>query len=402
MGTERARRLAAPLALIALGLQATALLLMIPNSRVLSIDALGFNGVGGVVLGITYPALGWLVTSRRPGNAIGWLFLAIGLSQAGTSFVNQYTGLVYLVGVGAPFGELASWLGMFSWVPGFVLLFVAVLLFPDGSLPSRRWRPVVWLFAVAMVLQIVPTAVGAWAYRGPDLASPTFSPDPATDPLIGLAETLANVGQLLVLAAAVAALAGLVVRFRRSGSLERLQIRWFGLAAAIEVALLLLVTSNVVKLAFPFDELAALLVIPLMPIAMATAILRYRLFELDRIISRTVAWTLVTAMIVAVFGIGVVGLQALLAGFTQGQTLAVAGSTLLAFALFAPVRRRVQAAVDRRFDRSRFDGRQAVDAYSERVRDEVDLEALLEDMLLTTHGTVRPRTTAIWLRGAEK
>jgi hypothetical protein len=396
---RRARRLAAPLGLLALGVQVSALLLMIPNSASYGIPSLGFNGVGGVVLGLTYPVLGWLVTSRRPENPIGWLFLAIGLSQATTSFVSQYTLFVYTVQPSAPFGDIASWMGMWTWVPGYVLLFVVILLFPDGSLPSRRWRPVLWLAALAMGLSVGAQAVGSWSYRGPVLLSPDFTPDPTGSPLVAVCLALVNIGQTLVLPVAVGALAGMVVRFRHSGPLERLQIRWFALAAVVEVALLL--ATSYVQLRFPIDEITALLVVPLVPIATAVAILRYRLYELDRIISRTLAWALVTAVIVTVFGLGVVGLQAILAGVTQGQTLAVAASTLLAFALFQPVRRRVQAAVDRRFNRARYDAERTAAAFAGRLRGEVALEAVEADLMATAQRSMDPRGTGLWLREAQ-
>ena len=194
----------------------------------------------------------------------------------------------------------------------------------------------------------------------------------------------------------IAAIGAVVVRFRRADGIEHQQIKWFAAAGALELGLLLLTTR--VMLPYPFDLLAAVAIVPLVPIAMAVAILHYRLYEIDRLISRTIAWTLVTATLAVVFVSLVAALETILAPFAKGNTLAVAASTLVAFALFQPVRRRVQRAVDRRFDRAWYDGQRAVDAYAERVRNEVDLTVLRTSLAATANEAVRPTGAALWLR----
>ena len=158
------RRLATALAIWALAMTAGALVLMVPNSSGTSLEYLGFNGVGGLMLGTIYPILGWLIATRRPENRIGWMFLVIGLSQAASGFVSEYAIYGLLTRPGAlPFAEIAAWIGVWVWVPGFVLLFVTILLFPDGRLPSRRWRPVLWVAWVGAGLALVPNAVAPGA-----------------------------------------------------------------------------------------------------------------------------------------------------------------------------------------------------------------------------------------------
>lgn len=390
------RRLAAVLAAIALALEAVSLVLLIPNSTVTSLQQLGFNGVGGAVAGATYPLVGWLIASRRPRNPIGWIFLAVGLSQAGTAVAGQYAlyGLVTNAGA-VPLADVASWINAWLWVPGFVLLFVVVLVFPDGTLPSRRWRIVPWTAAIAILMTIVAQAIGTWGYRGLTLMAPPPS-DTSGDPLLTACLAVATVGSMLVVPVGLASVAGIVVRFRRSGAVERHQIKWFAAGATMEVGFLLL--TSFVTLTYPFDVMVSALVVPLVPIATAVAILRYRLYEIDRIISRTVGWAASTALVVGLFGLGLVVLESLLAGVTQSSTLAVAGSTLAAFAAFQPIRRRVQSFVDRRFDRARYDAARIGGTFAARLRGQVELGAVEAELVATTTSALRPTGAGLWLR----
>ena len=180
--------------------------------------------------------------------------------------------------------------------------------------------------------------------------------------------------------------ASLLLRFRRSHGVERQQLRWFLLATASFLVTLVTTFATGIEGLF----VVALAAAAGIPVAAGIAILRYRLYEIDRLISRTIGWAVVTAILVAVFVGGVVILQAVLAPVTQENTLAVAVSTLVAFALFQPLRRRVQRAVDRRFDRARYDGQQMADVFAERLRDQVDLEGLEHDLAATVDGTLRP------------
>ena len=187
------------------------------------------------------------------------------------------------------------------------------------------------------------------------------------------------------------------MRFHRGSAVERKQLKWFG--SVLVLALLMLLTTFVVPA--PYDQLAwvvASLSIGLVPIAIGIAVLRYRLYEIDRLISRTIGWALVTGLLVGAFALLVLGSSAVLEPLTGGNTLAVAGSTLVVALLFAPVRSRVQRAVDRRFDRSRYDGERTLAAFGERLRDEVDLATIRADVLATVETSVRPSRVGLWLR----
>jgi len=383
------------LAIWALAMTASALVLMVPNSSGTSLEYLGFNGVGGLMLGTIYPILGWLIATRRPENRIGWMFLVIGVSQAASGFVSEYAiyGLITKPGA-VPLAEIAAWIGTWIWVPGFVLLFVTILLFPDGRLPSRRWRPVLWVAWIAAALVLVPDAVAAWGYRGVNLLS-NATVDPGNDLLMTIYGASSAVGQVLIILVGLAAVGAVATRYRHTNSVERQQIKWLAVAAVVEVGVLVLM--NFVTLPFPVDVISALLITPLVPVAIGIAILRYRLYEIDRLVSRTLGWAIVTAVLVATLVVGIGLLQAVLAPFTKENTIAVAASTLIAFALFQPLRRRVQRAVDRRFDRERYDQQGLVDAFAERVRSDVDLMSLGTSLAATAELAVRPAGSTVWL-----
>jgi hypothetical protein len=346
---------------------------------------------GQLSLGVSFAVVGWLVASRRSGNPLGWLYLVIGVSQVGNSFATavSYFGLVIAPGT-VPFADVLSWVGMWSWVPGFGLLVsFALLLFPDGRLPSPRWRPVAVGAVIAMVFLAMPIAIAAWPMRGIALtaASPKVS---------DLADQLQFIGLVLMAAVGVASIASIVVRFRRADGLERRQLSWFLWAAAVEI--LFVVGSGFVSYPPVVWLLGSLFISPLLPVAIGVAIFRYRLYEIDRIISRTIAWLLVSAILLTAFAAVILVLQGLLAPMTRDNTIAVAASTLLTAALFAPVRLRIQRPVDRWFNRARYNARVTTDGFAVRVRDEVDLTTLRGDLVTTADEAVRPMFAAVWLR----
>ncbi len=389
-----ARRLATLLAGLSLAALVATLALMVKNVVGRPLTDYGANGVLGLVASATYPIVGWLIASRRPGNPIGWIMLAVGLSQSAEALATNYA--VYgleTAHVSIPLVDLAAWVQVWAWAPGFLLLGITVLLFPDGELPSPRWRPVPWIAGLALLLMILPEAAVAWGARGQVLLE-GWGPA-ANDAPIVAADMLQTAGALLSALVALAAIASVIVRFRRSTGIEREQLKWFAYGSVSEVAILALALTRIVP--SPVDMILAALVAPLVPIAIGIGILRYRLYEIDRIISRTLGWAIVTGLLVAVFLGAAVLLQAVLARFTNDNTIAIAASTLVAFALAQPLRRRVQRAVDRRFDRARYDGQQTLDAFAEHVRSSVDL-GTLSAMLATTAGeAVRPAGSVVWL-----
>jgi hypothetical protein len=358
--------------------------------------------VGGFVLGAAFPIVGWIIASRRPGNAIGWIFLAIGLSQALDTFNGQYSTYGLLTNPGSlPFAAEAAWAATWDWAPGYVLLLtLSVLLFPDGRLPSARWRPVIWMTPLVLLLIAVPTAIATWPYRGVTLTGYS-GPINSSDPAVNLAGSLQLMGLVLSVIVALASVTGLIVRFRRSRGIERQQLKWFTFAGAIEI---LIIASTPFLLGIapgigPLISVAEVFFAPLLPIAAGIAILRYRLYDIDRIISRTLAYAVLTAILAGVYLAGFLGLQSVLAPFTaNGGPVAVAASTLVVFALFQPVRRRIQGAVDRRFYRSRYNAQREIESFAARVRDEVEVDRLAGAISTTLERTMQPASASIWLR----
>ena len=396
MSDRATRRLVTLLAGFSLAMVTVTLVLIPSNIGAPGVSPLGFNGVGGIVLAITYPIVGWLVASRQRRNPIGWVFLVVGLSGAVTGISAQYAifGLVTRPG-SLPLADVLAWVGVWSWVPGFLLLFVVLLLFPDGRPPSRRWWAVLWFTGAVGALLLVPTAIAAWGYRGPALLR-DIPPDLSRDPLIAAFVAISTVASLLMVVVGVASITSLIVRFRRSAPVARQQIKWVAAAGLIQVGLL--VATNFVTLPAPFDVLAAILVVPLVPIAIGIAILRYRLYDIDRIISRTVSYGAVTGILALVFVGTILVSQTVLASFFSGNSVAVAASTLVVAALFQPLRRRVQSVVDRRFNRSRYDAERTVAAFSVRLRDEVDLADVDAAIRAVVSQTVAPAAVGLWMR----
>jgi len=354
-----------------------------------------------LVVVVTVSGVGAFLAVRVPGNVIGWMLLAsgmlfgYGILSGGYAYrsIDDPAGLW-------PATALLGWLNNLLFLPPVMIVVVAVpLVFPDGRLLSPRWR---WV-AAALAIGTLAAGVRPALAPGPmgDLGIDNPFGQPALQSAVGAIDTLAALTALPVF---VASMASVVVRYRRGGPIERHQLKWLIAVTALAAASLpfafvggtlgLTVAANAAWFV-GFVAIAAL------PIAIGIAILRYRLFEIDRIISRTLGWAIVTGVLVAVFAGAVVLLQAALAPFTQENTIAVAASTLIAFALFQPLRLRVQHAVDRRFDRARYDGQRTVDAFAERVRNEVDLGTLRTSLSATASGAVRPAGVGVWLRGVD-
>ena len=386
--------MATTLALLTTALTVGAVTLYFANTAKAELQPLGFNGVASLILVVTLPSIGWLIASPRRENRIGWMLLAIGFFYALTQFSTTYAAYGLVADPGSlALADVMSWLTILTWVPAFMLFILLLLFFPDGRLPSRRWRPVVWIAGAALVVMLVPDAIAMWPYRGPLLLA-TDGLIHTNDPAPAIAGLLLGVGLILTLAVAVAGAAAVVIRFRRSVGTEHQQIKWFASAAVVEVAAIFVTTWVVFPP--PFDALAALLIAPLIPIAVGVAILRYRLYDIDRIISRTVSYGAVTAILAGVFVGTILVSQTVLASFFSGSS--VAASTLVVAALFQPLRRRVQSIVDRRFNRSRYDAERTVAAFGARLRDEVDLANICSEVRLVVAATVEPVTVEVWIR----
>jgi hypothetical protein len=395
MSPRASRTVATTVALLALALEAAACVLVVRDVAATGV-ALAGNTVAALLLGASFPVVGWLIASRRRENRIGWMLLAVGVVFALVTFSGAHAqdGLVAEPG-SLPLADVTAWLSTLAWVPAWTLVMLLLLLYPDGRLPSRRWRPILWIAAASAVLMLVPNAIAEWPYRGLALLTGVSPSTPALD----TASLLQVVGLLLSLVVAVAGAGALVIRFRRSAGMERQQIKWFASAAVVEVAMLFVMSGGL--LPATFDSLVAIISAPLIPFAIGVAILRYRLYEIDRIISRTVSYAVVTGILALVFVGTILVSQTVLSRFLSGNSVAVAASTLVAAALFQPLRRRVQSVVDRRFNRSRYDAEQTIAAFGARLRDEVDLDVLRADLLATVARSVDPSRLAVWLRDGE-
>ena len=346
-----------------------------------TIGALGFIGI---------PVVGALIASRLPTNPYGWIWCATGLAA----------------GISAVGGPLVSFVGGPGWVGwladgwGFVtlaaLLVFVFLLFPTGRLPTQRWR---WLARAAVTLAVLLVLLAPFFYDPGDPATATpWAPHGAAGRFLRQA---AFVGVYVLLGGVLLAMVSLVLRFRRASPEQRRQLTWFVYATVVNALILIFATA--------LDLLPGLLSATvnaagflLLPVAVGIAMLRYRLFEIDRIVSRTVSYGLLTAVLVGVYFLVVAVLRALLEPLTGSSTLAVAGSTLAMAAVFNPARRRLQEAVDRRFDRARYDAGRAVDAFAARLRSQVDLDEITTGLCDTVTATVAPGRVSVWLRPAER
>jgi hypothetical protein len=349
--------------------------------------------VGAIILvTVSAATVGAVLASLRSHHPVGWLLLGVGLTLNLSLLVQSYVKYGLLARPGSLPG--ARYLAGFTdstsviWLScaGFVLL-----LTPTGSLPSPRWR---WWARVAAA---APVAMVVGSVVQPDPLAPDYHGNPLAVPALArLLAVLAVAGVVIVPVSLLAGAGSLVVRFRRARGVERLQLRWLAYAAALAAGLLLVALVTAFVLAKDEVVLASLaLGMALLPLATGAAILRYRLYDLDRIISRTLAYGLLTVLLGGGYAGMVLGLGQLLG---QDSSLVVAGATLVVAAVFQPARRRIQLAVDRRFNRRRHDAAQTIAAFGARLRDQVDLITLTGELLATVDQTMQPTQASLWLR----
>jgi hypothetical protein len=349
--------------------------------------------VGAVILAtVSTAAVGALLASRRPRHPVGWLLLGIGLGLAASALVEPYVkyGLIVRPGSlpGARYLVGLSYVTTLVWLScaGFVLL-----LTPTGRLPSPRWR---WWARLAAAAPVVTTLASVVQ---PDPLAPDWYGNPLAVPALSRVLVIPAVaGVVVVLASLPVGAASLVGRFRHARGVERQQLRWLALAAILGALLLLVALVAGFVLSEDGVVLTSLaLCVALLPLATGAAILRYRLYDLDRIISRTLAWTLLTLLLTLAYAAVVLGLGRLP---PQNSNLGVAAATLAVAALFQPLRRRVQQAVDRRFNRPRHDAARLIEAFGARLRDQVDLDAVGGELLAVVDQTMQPTRASLWLR----
>ena len=360
--------------------------------------ALGTSDVPAFVLAtLSATTVGALLASRRPRHPVGWLLLGLGLPVALSGVATGYANYGLMARPGSlPGADLAAVYHGVSILGALTCLQFVLLLTPTGSLPSPRWRWWAWFVGGAAVVALVTAML--LPLDPPYQAVPNPMVVPA---LAGLLRSVGGVAWILTALGPVVAAGSLLLRFRRARGVERQQLRWLALAAALAAAVVV-VTALALALGLVGDSGNDLLlgwvsavVLGLMPLATGAAILRYRLYDLDRIVSRTLAYGLLTLLLGGGYGVVVLGLGQLLG---RGSSLVVAGATLAVAAVFRPARRRVQRVVDRRFNRRRYDAARTIQGFSARLREQVDLDALTAELVVVADQTMQPTQVSVWLR----
>jgi len=348
----------------------------------------GLDMVVGLTFIVAFATVGAVLAWQRPGNPIGWLLSGSGLAYALGGFSQM---LIHFPRT----RTLGSWLG-WTWLVGLGLCVFVVLLFPAGRLPSRRWRPVAWAAGTGLTGWVLgnvfaPTIMSA--------DTPVPNPVGVTGAPGKIFAVMAGGDVALIAATGLAAVLSLVFRYRRAQAAERAQLRWLVYAGALIVAafLAIILAERIMDLGATASNLENAVssgAAALVPVAIGIAVLRYRLYDIDRIISRTVAYAIVTGLLVGVYA----GLALLATDLLRVHTpVAVAAATLAAAALFSPVRRRVQRRVDRRFNRARYDADQIAAAFAARLKDTVDLGSVRDDLTVIVSRALEPAHVSVWI-----
>jgi hypothetical protein len=379
--------LLASLSALGAGLEIAAVWLTLAHSRGISVaDRVATLTFVAVVL----PAVGFgaLIIARRPGNRVGWLLVAAGLVAGTSGLVQAYIR----GGLGLPGIRLAAWVANWMWVALGLLLTFLLLLYPDGQLPSSRWRPVAWAAGIGYGLAAVCSALYPGLPGLPDNHNPIGlygSPGQIIQAAFPVLNWLLLLLQLL-------ALGSLLGRFRRSRGPARQQLKWLAYGAAPIVLISIIPLPAGLR---PWREVASNVAAWALPASIAIAVLRYRLYDIDRLINRTVVYGVLTALLAGVYAGLVLLLGQVFGGLgAEPPSGVVAGATLVVAALFQPARRRIQAAVDRRFNRRRYDAIKTVEAFSGRLREEIDLDTLSAELLAVVDQTMEPTRVSLWLR----
>ena len=351
------------------------------------------------VTAITFAPVGALIAARRPANPVGWLMCLFGLAVSIDHFSAEYAIYALLAQPNSlPAGQALAWIVFLD--TGYIvgLLLFSLLLFPAGRLPSRRWRSLAWLTVAFVIVNVIVSAfsIGVDAGLGP-IRNPH-----GIEGFSNGYNVVLSISPVLYVAVA----SSLFVRLRRARGVERQQIKWFVYAAAITLIVIVLgyIIPSAIDTPLWFERAGWALniaVTPAIPVSIAIAILRYRLYEIDTLINRTLVYGTLTATLAAVYLGGVAIIQNIFRALTSQQEqpqLAIVVSTLVIAALFMPLRRRIQGFIDRRFYRSKYDARKTLEAFSAKLREETDLEALGDDLTGVVRETMQPAHVSLWLR----
>jgi hypothetical protein len=406
-GAGRSFRLASPTGALALGSLVLALMIADVPLAGLAHQSLAASG-GSLPVWVSAPfaVVGFVVAWRKPGNPLGWIILGVAVFLALSEDASYYTVADYrLRHGGLPLGWVAL-LAQPGWAPGIVLFGLAILLFPDGRPPSPRLRWMVWVYAVMAMLWIasaVAITVGAIIGHHTQVdpsGNLLLLDDSSSSPTWWV--VLSNVFFVLGVACWLVSLAAQLLSYRRSTGERRQQLKWLmsGSAVAFIGIVAVLASSGLTSSGLTSSggasvgDVIALTWFVAVPLSIGVAVLKYRLFDIDRIISRTLAYVIVTGLLVGVYA-GLVLLTTQV--FRVHTPVAVAASTLAAAALFSPLRRRVQRAVDRRFNRARYDADQTVAAFAARLKDAIDLDSVRDDLASVVHQALEPAHVSVWI-----
>jgi hypothetical protein len=352
------------------------------------------------VIALTFPTVGALIASRRPKNPIGWILCGTGLFTGVRSFAQAYAdfGLVGRPGV-LPAAEYMAWIASWSRVPVVGLASALVLVvFPDGKLLNRSWWAVVWMAVggSALVALFMALDPGLWSYH----TSWNYPLALERGVFKDLVEPLGRIGFVLLIVSWLCAAIALLIRVDKGSPVERQQIKWLAyFAILLFVGFAFVVAGWFGNNWSYFGELLSIAAFNCLPVGVGIAILKYRLYDIDLLINRTLVYGALTGILALVYLGGVVALQALFRYLTgQGSQLAIVASTLAIAALFGPLRRRIQAFIDRRFYRRKYDAAKTLEAFSAKLRDETDLDALRADLVGVVGETMQPAHVSLWLR----
>jgi hypothetical protein len=379
----------------ALSLALTALTVLLIVLLLRSDTSIYYYWLETSMVALGYSTVGAIVASRLPESPIGWLFCAIGLIFGVSHFSAEYAAYDLLApSRSLPAGEAFAWLTSWVWVFGLGLIVYLDLLFPNGRLPSTRWRWFAWLTAIVLL----PAAILGALSPGLILSSTLINP-------LGI-EVLPNASreiEAFMYALVVVGASSMLARLRHAGRIERQQIKWFAYATAVAISGVILKNTLYpavgVKWVWWVGLVLTTVGVVSSPVAMGIAIFRYRLYQIDLIINRTLVYGSLTAVLAAVYLGGVVLLQyAFRALSGEGSQLAVVASTLIIAALFIPLRRRIQSFIDRRFYRRKYDARKTLEAFSAQLRNQTDLDALSDDLVGVVRETMQPAHVSLWLR----
>jgi hypothetical protein len=350
------------------------------------------------LLPVPFAAVGALIAARRPGHRIGWLLLAGSLAIASAQLTWSYVSYGLSSGVPLPGSAVVGWVG--NWIPWPALAAFALLLllFPDGQLPSPRWRPVAWAMVAWCVVIMVFLALYPGLISAPDLDNPFGLSGDAGEAMRRLQAS--PIVPLITIPLFLTSASAPLVRFRHARADQRQQLKWFAYAVGL-LGAILLQQSLLPGSARDLSGIVIAVAVWGIAVAIGIAVLRYRLYDIDRIINRTLVYGLLTALLGGIYAGTVLVLGQVFGGIgAQLPTWAVAGTTLAVAALFQPARHRIQQAVDRRFNRRKYNADKTIQAFSTRLRDQIDLDTLSTELLAVVDQTTQPTQVSLWLRPA--